>query len=289
MLKPVALALAAVLLAAPAARAAPVTVVAAESVYGDVARQIGGTGVSVSSILANPDQDPHLFEPSPSVARQVSGARIVIYNGLGYDAWLQKLLGAARSDHRTAIGVADLAGARPGANPHIWYSTAAMRALARSLCVALILADPPHRGEYLQRLTRFDASLNPLDARMTALRRRFAGAPVAATEPILGYLIDAIGLRAVNPAFQLAVMNNTEPSAASIVALETALKTRKVRLLIYNSQATDPIADRMRGLARAAHVPVVAATETEPAGASYQAWMANELGALERALSGSPG
>ena len=117
--------------AQPAAK--PVKIVAAENFYGDIARQIGGPDVQVTSILSNPDQDPHLFEVSPSVGRDVSAARIVIYNGIDYDPWMEKMLGAARSAHRKTIVVAALAGKKTGDNPHIWYDPATMLALAKAL------------------------------------------------------------------------------------------------------------------------------------------------------------
>src|SRR5208282_1688483 len=115
----------------------PIDIVAAENFYGDLATQIGGPEVHVTSILSNPDQDPHLFEASPSVARALSAARIVVYNGIDYDPWMAKLLGAARSAERQTIVVADLIGRKTGDNPHIWYDPATMLACARALAAAL--------------------------------------------------------------------------------------------------------------------------------------------------------
>ncbi len=290
MMKQAALSLAAVLAlaAAPAARAqpaaTPVPVLAAENFYGDVARQIGGPDIAVTSILNNPDQDPHLFEASPSVARGVSGARIVVYNGVDYDPWMAKLLAAARSSNRTVIVVADLVGKKPGDNPHIWYDPAIMLAFARSFAADLAAADPPHAAATQQRLARFEASLQPIQDKIAALHARLSGTPVTATEPVFGYMFAALGMVVRNDAFQLAVMNNTEPSASDVAAFETDLKQHRVALLLYNSQASDPIAARMERLARASHVPVVGATETEPPGKTYQAWLSSELDAVDRAL-----
>ena len=238
----------------------------------------------MTSILSNPDQDPHLFEVSPSVGRDVSAARIVIYNGIDYDPWMEKLLGAARSADRKTIVVADLVGKKTGDNPHIWYDPATMLALARTLSATLIAEDPAIKPNYEQRLAQFEASVKPIQAKIDELRQRLAGTPVTATEPVFGYMFDALGMQVRNQAFQLAVMNNTEPSASDIAAFENDLKTHQVKLLIYNSQATDPIADRMQKIAKAARVPVVGATETEPAGKNYQGWMMSELDAIDRAL-----
>ena len=286
MRKPAALALCAALLAAPAVgrAAAPITLVAAENFYGDVAQQIGGPDVRVTSILSNPDQDPHLFEASPSVARSLAAARIVVYSGIGYDPWMEKLLGASPSSHRRAIAVAPLAARATGDNPHVWYDTQTMLAYAAVLTEALAADDPANAAGYRQRLARFQASMQPIQARIGALRERLAGTPVTATEPIFGYMFDALGMRSRNQSFQRAVMNNTEPSASDVAAFEDDLKTRQVKLLVYNSQATDPTAARMEKIAKAAGVPVVGATETEPPGTSYQAWMTGALDALDRAL-----
>ncbi len=267
-----------------ASAAPPLTVVAAENFYGDIARQIGGPEVKVNSILSNPDEDPHLFEASPSVARAISAARIVIYSGIGYDPWMEKLLAAARSADRKVIVAADLAGKKMGDNPHIWYDPATMLAVARALAADLAAADPAHQAEYTQRGAAFEQSLQPIQAKIAALRARLAGAPVTATEPVFGYMFAALGMQDRNEPFQLAVMNNTEPSASQVAGFENDLKTHQVRLLVYNSQATDPIAARMEKLAKASHIPVVGATETEPRGKTYQAWIMSELDAVDRAL-----
>ncbi len=262
----------------------PLAIVAAENFYGDVAQQIGGAEVKVTSILSNPDQDPHLFEASPSVARSISAARIVVYNGIDYDAWMGTLLGAARNANRTVIVVADLAGRTPGDNPHVWYDPSVMLAFARALADDLSSADEAHRDDYQQHLRGFQESVRPIQDKIAALRARLAGVPVTATEPVFGYMLDALGMQDRNRSFQLSVMNNTEPSASDVAAFENDLKTHQVRLFVYNSQASDTIAVRMEKLARASHIPVVGATETEPAGKKYQAWMLGELEAVDRAL-----
>ncbi len=264
--------------------AQPIAVVAAENFYGDVASQIGGPDVKGTSILSNPDEDPHLFEASPSVARAISGARIVVYSGIDYDPWMEKLLGAARSSDRQVIVVAKLIGKKTGDNPHIWYDLAAMQALAKTLAGDLSSIDPAHKADYQKRSVQFQQSLQPIKAKIAALHARLAGAPVTATEPVFGYMLDALGMVSRNQKFQLAVMNNTEPSASDVAAFENDLKNHKVKMLVYNSQATDPIAERMMKLAKASHVPVMGATETEPPGKTYQAWMMSELDAVDQAL-----
>jgi zinc/manganese transport system substrate-binding protein len=273
------------LLAPLAPRAADrIPVVAAENFYGDVASQVGGDTVAVTSILSNPDQDPHLFEASPSVARALAHARIAIANGAGYDPWMQKLLAAAKRADRIGIVVADLVGKKPGENPHIWYDPATMAALARHLAAALEKTDPAHAADDRKRLAAFETSIHAIEARIAAMRARLAGTQVTATEPVFGYMFAALGMQVRNMRFQLAVMNGTEPGAADIAAFENDLRTRRVKLLVTNAQASDGIARRMEKLAREAGVPVIAASETEPPGLTYQQWMTQALDAVDRAL-----
>jgi len=270
---------------APAARAAaPVAVVAAENFYGDVAQQIGGAAVRVTSILSNPDEDPHLFEASPAVGRALAGARIVVESGIDYDPWMEKLLAATGGKDRTVITVAALTGHKSGDNPHVWYDVATMRAYADALTEALAKADPTHGAHYRKQLALFTASLRPIESKIADLKARLAGTPVTATEPVFGYMFDALGMQVRNMPFQMAVMNNTEPGAGDVAAMESDLKTHTVKLLVYNSQASDPVAERMEKLARSSGVPIVGATETEPPGKTYQTWMMGELDAVARAL-----
>ncbi len=275
------------LLAASCAVAQP-RIVAAENFYGDVAQQVAGPGVPVTSILSSPDEDPHLFEASPSVARAVADATIVVCNGAGYDAWAPRLAGVPGQVGRRVIVVADLLHHLPGGNPHVWYGPAAMPSYARALAAQLTAADPAHGADYSARLQGFLQSLEPLDARVAALRQRYAGTPVTATEPVFGDMAAALGLAMRNGRFQLAVMNGTEPAASDVAAMETDLRQHRVRLLLYNSQATDAAAERLLQLAREVGVPAVGVTEMEPASLSYQAWMLAQLDAVARALAASP-
>ena len=269
-----------------AAHAAPIKVVAAENVYGDIAAQIGGANVAVTSILTSPTQDPHEFEASAATARLLADARLVIYNGADYDPWVAKLLGASRSASRVTVEVAKLVDKKSGDNPHIWYAPAAVGALAAALAARLTELDPTARETYAGRLATFEASMQPLRDKIAALRTKYAGTPVTATEPLFDYMADALGLKMRNGRFQLAVMNGTEPSAAAIAAFEKDLRTRTVKVLLYNTQTTQALAERMRTIAKEVGVPVVAISETEPTGQTYQAWMLAQLDALERALGG---
>ena len=262
-----------------------IPVVAAENFYGDVVQQLGGDRVDVTSILSNPDQDPHLFEASPKTARALQHASLVVYNGADYDPWMAKLLAASKGAKRTVIVAADLTGKKGGDNPHLWYDPQTMPKVARAVSEALVAADPAHKSAYDANLAKFLDSLKPIDAKVAGLRSRYAGVPVTATEPVFGYMSDAIGLSMRNLRFQMATMNDTEASAADIAAFERDLREKRVRVLIYNSQATEALTKRMLKLAQQSKVPTMSVTETEPAGKTYQTWMLTQLDALGTALA----
>ena len=268
-----------------AACAGGIDVVAAENFYGDLVRQIGGKHVTVKSILSNPDQDPHLFEADPSTARALKAAKVTIRNGADYDPWMDKLLKADPAPGRVEIDVADLVGKHAGDNPHLWYDPANMAATAKDLAATFAALEPAHRAEFDANEAAFAASLKPLDAKVAAMKARFVGQPVTASEPVFGYMAALIGLDMHNEPFQMAVMNNTEPSASDVAKFEDDLRGHKVRAMIYNGQADDKAVKRLVDIAKASHLPVVAVSETEPAGTTYQSWMARQLDALDQALS----
>jgi zinc/manganese transport system substrate-binding protein len=268
------------------ALADPVKIVAAENFYGDVATQVGGANVAVTSILSNPDDDPHLFEASASTAKELAEARIVIVNGVDYDPWMEKLLGANKAAGRREILVATLAHKKAGDNPHLWYNPATVKAVANALSVDLAIVDPAHRADYQKSGATFAASLEPLEAKIAEMRKKYAGQPVAASEPVFGYMADLIGLKVHDEKFALAVMNNTEPSASDVAGFEDDLKGHKVKVMLYNAQASEPAVQRLVQMAKDEKIPVVGVSETEPAGADYQQWMGAQLDALDRALAG---
>ncbi len=283
-----ALAIALALASPPAARAAEgkLAVVAAENFYGDIAAQIGGTYVDVVSIMNNPDQDPHLFETTPGIVRQIAGAQIVILNGANYDPWMEKLLAAAPRPGRSVIVAAEQVAAKAGDNPHLWYEPATMPAVAKALAAAFTKADSAHASDYAARLAATLASLERVAQRVAQIKAKHAGEAITATEPVFGPMAGALGLTMRNQRFQLAMMNDTEPSARDVAAFENDLKQRKVKVLLYNKQVSEKLTERLLDIAKAAKVPVVGVTETQPANISFQDWMLGELDALDKALSG---
>jgi zinc/manganese transport system substrate-binding protein len=287
MLRKITLAAAAVAasaLLAPAF-ADPVKVVAAENFYGDIAKQIGGDHVAVTSILSNPDDDPHLFEASPNTAKALNDAKVVIVNGVDYDPWMEKLLAAHRSPGRKEIVVGALVGHKAGDNPHLWYDPAYMKAAGKALVTALATVDPANRADYQQGLQKFDDSLKPLDDKIAAMKKSFGGEPVTASEPVFGYQAGLIGLKVHNEKFALAVMNNAEPTPSEVAGFENDLKGHKVKVMLYNAQASEPSVQRLVQMAKDNGIPVVGVSETEPPNSTYQAWMLGQLEALDKALS----
>ena len=272
-------------LSAPAF-ADPVKIVAAENFYGDLASQIGGANVAVTSILSNPDDDPHLFEASPDTAKALTDAKIVIVNGVDYDPWMEKLLSAHNAPDRKEIIVARLVGHKPGDNPHLWYDPAYVKAAGKALVADLTAVDPAHKADYGQGYAKFLDSLKPLDDKITAMRKSYAGQPVTASEPVFGYQAGLIGLKVHNEKYALAVMNNAEPTPSEVAAFENDLKGKKVKAMLYNAQASEPAVGKLVQLAKDNNIPVVGVSETEPPNSTYQDWMMGQLNALDKALSG---
>lgn len=263
-----------------------VKIIAAENFYGDLAAQIGGDHVEVTSILANPDDDPHLFESSPSTAKALSAAAIVVYNGADYDPWMEKLLSASTNTDRKAIVAAEVTGHKSGDNPHLWYDPATLPAVAAALAAELEKRDGANATDYKANLAKFDASFAELTKQADALKSKYQGTQVTATEPVFGYMAGALGFKMLNYDFQVATMNDTEPSPSQVAAFENSLKDGSAKILFYNSQVTDETTKRLLQIARDNKVTVVGVTETEPAGKTIQSWFGGQLQEVSSALSG---
>jgi zinc/manganese transport system substrate-binding protein len=214
----------------------------------------------------------------------VAGARFVIANGAGYDPWMSKLLSVPVPGPRDAIFAEKFLKHPSDGNPHLWYDPDLIMHLADAMTVAFAAADPGGT-DYQARNTTFDKSMQVLIDRVAELRAKYSGTPVTATEPVFDYMARQLGLEMRNAAFQRAVMNDTEPSASDVAAFEGDLRQHKVRALLYNTQTTGTMSQRMRKIAEQAGVPVVGISETEPAGTHYQDWMLGQLDALDKALS----
>jgi zinc/manganese transport system substrate-binding protein len=261
-------------------------IVAAENFYGGIAAQIAGSEATVTSILTNPNQDPHEFTTSAATAKAVADADIVIYSGIDYDPWMEKLLGTAGKPDRVVIKVAGLIGAKEGDNPHIWYDPRTMPALGAKLVDVLGKINPAQGAAYQKRLDDFNASMQGLTITIAKIKALKAGLQVTATEPVFGYMADALGFKMLNYDFQVKIMNDAEPTAEQTAAFENSLTSKTAKILFYNSQVTDPTTDRLQKIAKAAGIPVVGVTETQPPDQkSYVGWMMHELDGVQAALA----
>jgi zinc/manganese transport system substrate-binding protein len=255
---------------------AKVSVVAAENFYGGVAQQIAGNSAKVTSIMSNPNQDPHEFTTDAATAMAVANADIVIYNGIGYDDWMNKLLGVQGKPGRIVIRVADLIGAKTGDNPHIWYDPRTMPALAAKLAETL---------KQTNNLAAFQNEMNAVTSKIAEIKSAKSRTLVTATEPVFGYMADALGFKMENYSFQLAVMNDTEISFQQASDFEKSLHDKSMKILFYNSQVTDPVTQLERENAKKAGVTVIGVTETQPPEVKdYVDWMLSELNQVEAAL-----
>jgi zinc/manganese transport system substrate-binding protein len=252
--------------------------------YGSVAKEIGGDNVNVTSILNNPNQDPHFFSASPSTARAVSQADIIIYNGIAYDPWMEKLLSVQKASSQRVIIVADLVGAKMGENPHLWYSPNTMPTFAAALTKILQQQDPAHKEDYARGLGKFQQNYQLLTNKIRQIRHQYQSISVIATEPLFGYMAQALGFKMLSTDFQINVMNNVEPTPTQLRQFEQALNSHTARILFYNQQVIGPLTQQLQVKAKNQGIPIVGITETQPQDISYVQWMLNQLNRVEIAL-----
>jgi zinc/manganese transport system substrate-binding protein len=268
-------------------RPGTIAVVAAENEYGNVAAQIGGKDVSVTSIESNPNTDPHSYEVSPSVAQEITTAQLVIQNGIGYDGFMTKILSASTNPDRKVVNVQQLLGLPDSTpNPHLWYDPTTMPKVANALAGDLAELQPGNAAYFRANAAVFIASLNPWLQALAHFKATYPGTPVATTEPVADYMLGAAGADNLTPfRFQADVMNGVDPSPQD-VSLQTALITQhRVKALVYNQQVTDTLTQSFITDAHAAGVPVVGVYETMPtSGFTYQSWMLAETNALVNAV-----
>jgi zinc/manganese transport system substrate-binding protein len=265
-----------------------IAVVAAENQYGDVAAQIGGKDVSVTSVESNPNTDPHTYEVSPSIAQQVGAALVVIQNGVGYDNYLTRILSASSNPSRRVLTVQHLLGLPDSTpNPHLWYDPTTMPKVANALAADYAALKPVDASYFTANATRFIASLNPWLQALSSFKSRYAGTPVATTEPVADYMLQAAGADNLTPfKFQADIMNGVDP-APQDVSLETSLFTQhRVKVLVYNQQVTDTLTQTFISAAQSAKIPLIGVYETMPTpGYNYQSWMLAEVTALQKAVA----
>jgi zinc/manganese transport system substrate-binding protein len=265
-----------------------IRVVAAENFWGNVARQLGGRQVNVTSLITSPNADPHLFETDAADAAALASAQVVIENGAGYDTWMHSLL-SADSGHRvvvTAASVLHVTGSDP--NPHLWYDVPRVPAVAAAIADALSRAAPRDAATFKANLATFDASLLPLDATLATIKGHFHNVSVAYTERVPGYALAAAGLDVKTPpGFARSIEDGVDPGPADTLAMQQLIVHHDINVLLYNVQTVTPVTTQIRALAKQHGIPVVGVSETMPAGVTYQQWQQAQLTKLLHALGAS--
>lgn len=268
------------------ASARVVNVVAAENFYGDIVKQIGGSRVDVLSILSDPNVEPHQYESNVENAKAVSKADLVVENGGGYDAWMDKLLSASPNSNRVVLKGFDLATTKLPDNEHVWYSIENAQVIATAITDTLKKLDSADAATFDTNLNRFKQSLQQVTQKIGEIKGKYNGTPVGLTETIFLYQTGPLGLTVLTPgAFQKSVAEGNDPPASDVVMTDNQVKQKKIRVLIYNEQTVTPMTTRLQNDARATNIPIIPVTETMPKGKTYQQWMLDQLNVLEQGLA----
>ena len=268
------------------AASAGVAVVAGENFWGSLATQLGGSKVSVLSVVTDPNADPHEYETSTADARAFADARLVILNGAGYDTWGQKLLDANPSTGRHVLTVADLLGKKNGDNPHFWYSPEYIKQVADRITAEYGAIDAADAAYFDQLHAQLTAALKPVDDEIAAIKAKYAGTPIGSTESIFVYVAAALGLKLTTPPeFMNAVADGNDPPASAVVEFQDQIAHNEIKVLVYNTQTVTAVTTNIRSLAWSHHIPTVGVSETiHPVNLNFQDWQLKQLQALEGAL-----
>src|SRR5579871_1860460 len=267
-------------------------VVAAENFWGSIASQLGGSKVSVTSIIVNPDTDPHSYQPSAADARTMAGAKVAIVNGIGYDRWASQLLAANPVSGRTELDVGNVLAMREGDNPHQWYNPASVKKVIFAITAAYDRIDPADKSYFAAQRKRFETvSLKTYDQLRAQVRKRFAGVPVGYSESIFQPLGQSVGLKLLTPySFAKAVAEGTEISAKDKQTVDNQALHRLIKVWVYNSQNATPDIQRINAIAKQKHIPIATVTETlSPATLNFEQWQVAELRGLIKALHRATG
>ena len=265
-----------------------IVAVGAENEYADVISQVGGQYVQVSAIMSNPNTDPHTFEASPAVAREINAAQLIVQNGVSYDTFMSTIESAAANSDSKVINVQTLLGLPDStANPHLWYNPSTMPKVADAIAADLAAIQPSHAAYFKANAKSFVASLDSWNSAIAAFKKAYAGVPVATTEPVADYMLQAVGADNLTPwTFQADIMNGVDPSPQNVALQKSLFTDHKVKVFLYNQQVTDPLTESLITLANQNGIPVVGVYETMPTpGYDYQTWMLTEVQDLRKAVA----
>ena len=267
---------------------AKIAAIGAENEYADVIAQVGGKYVQASSIMSNPATDPHTFEASPAIASEITAAKLIVQNGAGYDRWATTIENADPSSSREVINVQQLLGLPVSTpNPHLWYKPSTMPAVASAIAADLGKIDPAHAAYYRANAATFTASLTAWNSAIAAFKSAHQNTPVATTEPVADYLLQAAGADNLTPwNFQADVMNGIDPTPQDVSLVQSLFTEHKVQVFLYNQQVTSALTESYIKLANQNGIPVIGVYETMPTpGYTYQTWMRAEVNALNKAVT----
>ena len=265
-----------------------INAIGVENEYADVISQIGGKYVHVTAIETDPNTDPHTFEVSPKVAIEIAAADLIVRNGIGYDDWADKIIAAAPKADRKVIDVQQLLNLPDSTpNPHLWYNPKTMAVVADAVAKGLSALMPAQANYFDANAKTFKASLRPWYTAIASFKKAFPGTPVAVTEPVGDYMLQAAGIDIVTPfSLQAAIMNGTDPSPQDVATQNGLFTGHKVKVFVYNQQVTDPLTQSFLNLAKQNGIPIVGVYETMPVpGYNYQSWMLAEVVALRKAVT----
>ena len=262
-------------------------VVAGQNFWGRIAAQLGGTRVSVTSVVTNPNADPHDYETSTKDARAFATADYVILNGAGYDEWASKLVSANPNQGRKVLTVADLLKKKVGENPHFWYNPDWVERVADKITADYQAIDSADSDYFSQQRAAFRAALQPYHDRIAKIRSAFPGVAVGSTESIFEYLASALGLNLISPPeFMKAVAEGNDPPAQTVAEFHDLIAGKKIKVLVYNVQTSTNITEDLKRQATNNGIPVVGVSETlQPVDATFQEWQDAQLLTLQNALN----
>jgi zinc/manganese transport system substrate-binding protein len=270
----------------PAASDGKVDVVASTNVWGSVVQAVGGDAVTIHSIIDDPSADPHSYEGKPADVAALAKAKLVVFNGGGYDDFFTKMIGDAGAGGAKQINAFAVSGKPDGVNEHVWYDVPTVRKVADKVAEELSAAAPDKKDTFTANAKAFDGKLDELGAKITKVGADHPGSKVVVTEPVPHYLLEAAGVQDVTPVeFSQAIENQTDVPVAALSATTALITGKQVTALVNNSQTENSVTQQLVGQANAAGVPVVGVTETLPAGVSgYLDWMTKQVDALSAAL-----
>ena len=258
-----------------------ITIVASTDFYAEIAKTVVGEHGTATAIIKDANVSPEDYEPTTTVAKKVSGADIVLANGLGYVAWLNKLAKTSKNTKLIRVGE-DVLNKKTGVNPHLWNDPETMSKTANYLATELGKKDPKNRDYYKKNAKKYVASLKPVNDLITKISKKADGQTVAQTEPVFEYMLDALGYKIMDTDFSEAIEEGNDPSPATLAALKSAITNHKIAFFVNNTQTSSSTVSNLIDLAKKNDIPVVNVTETIPNGENYVSWKLKELKAIEK-------